>query len=93
MSFLLRLGNSQIATSSSERNEISIWNLNFPYIPVCVLSGHTEPCVDFRWVDTPDPIGILGYTIHFMKRNYYTTNCKSIETNFHSRQQRASDTV
>ena len=47
---------SQIASCSNERNDIYIWNLNFPYIPVCVLSGHTDTCVDFRWVDTPkDP--------------------------------------
>lgn len=44
---------SQIASTSIDRNEVFIWNLNFPHLPVCLVSGHTDSCVDFRFVDTP----------------------------------------
>ena len=44
---------SQIASTSIDRNEVFIWNLNFPHLPVCLVSGHTDACVDFRFVDTP----------------------------------------
>ena len=43
---------SQLATCSADRGEILIWNLNLPHMPVCVLSGHSETCTDFEWVDT-----------------------------------------
>lgn len=44
---------SQLATSSIERNEVFVWNTNFPHLPVCVLQGHADACTDFQWVDTP----------------------------------------
>lgn len=44
---------SQIASTSIDRNEVFIWNLNFPHSPICLVSGHADACVDFRWVDTP----------------------------------------
>ena len=44
---------SQLATSSIERNEVYVWNTNLPHLPVCILQGHSDVCTDFQWVDTP----------------------------------------
>lgn len=44
---------SQLATSSIERNEVYVWNTNLPHLPICTLQGHTDVCTDFQWVDTP----------------------------------------
>jgi len=44
---------SQLATSSIERNEVYVWNTNLPHLPVCVLQGHSDVVTDFQWVDSP----------------------------------------
>lgn len=44
----------QLATSSPDRGEISVWAVNMPNIPVCVLKGHSnEACTGIFWLDTP----------------------------------------
>lgn len=44
----------QLATSSPDRGEVSVWDVNMPNIPVCVLRGHSgENCTGIAWLDTP----------------------------------------
>lgn len=44
----------QLATSSPDRGDISVWAVNMPNIPVCVLKGHSnEACTGIFWLDTP----------------------------------------
>ena len=44
----------QLATSSPDRGEISVWDVNMSNIPVCILKGHSnEACTGISWLDTP----------------------------------------
>ena len=44
----------QLATSSPDRGEISVWDVNMPNIPICILKGHSsEACTGISWIDTP----------------------------------------
>jgi hypothetical protein len=44
----------QLATSSPDRGDISVWDVNMPNIPVCILKGHSnEACTGISWLDTP----------------------------------------
>jgi hypothetical protein len=44
----------QLATSSPDRGEVSVWDVNMPNIPVCILRGHSgETCTGIAWLDTP----------------------------------------
>ena len=44
----------QIATSSPDRGDVSVWAVNMSNIPVCILKGHSnEACTGISWIDTP----------------------------------------
>jgi WD40 repeat protein len=66
----------QLATSSPDRGEVSVWAVNMPNIPVCVLKGHSsEACTGIFWLDTPvsepekaPPIGPEKSKTSFMQR-------------------------
>lgn len=42
---------NHLASSSTERGEISIWNIKNPTVPYCKLQGRSESSIDFEWVD------------------------------------------
>lgn len=44
---------NQIATTSVETGDISIWDIEFPNVPACILRGHKEAVTGFAWLDTP----------------------------------------
>jgi WD40 repeat protein len=42
----------QLAVTSSDKREVSIWNASSPNVPACVLEGHAEGCTGLAWLDT-----------------------------------------
>ena len=42
----------QLAATSIERGDISVWDLHSPHVPACVLRGHTDVCTSLSWLDT-----------------------------------------
>ena len=49
-------GDILATTSCAEHGDILIWNLSEGgslNVPACILRGHSEPCMDFSWLDTP----------------------------------------
>jgi WD40 repeat protein len=44
---------NQIATTSVETGDISIWDIEIPNVPACILRGHKEAVTGFAWLDTP----------------------------------------
>jgi len=43
----------QLATTSSADRDVSLWDLNEPNVPICILRGHEDAVTDFVWLDTP----------------------------------------
>lgn len=46
---------NQLAIASAVDNEVSVWDIRNPYIPACLLRGHTDAVMDIEWLDTPNP--------------------------------------
>ena len=44
---------NQLATTSSADRDVSVWDLNQPNVPICILRGHEDAVTDFVWLDTP----------------------------------------
>ena len=42
----------QLATTSVDRGDISVWDLSSPHLPVSIIQGHTDVCTGFSWLDT-----------------------------------------
>ena len=42
----------QLAATSIDRGDISIWEVGSPHIPACTLKGHTAICTGISWLDT-----------------------------------------
>ena len=42
----------QLATTSVDRGDVSIWDLSSPHLPISILQGHTDVCTGFSWLDT-----------------------------------------
>lgn len=52
---MLAVATSSIkGASAGGAGQVSLWSWSRPFMPVCVLEGHTEGAVpDFDWIDTP----------------------------------------
>ena len=44
---------NQLATTSSADRDVSVWDLDQPNVPICILRGHEDAVTDFVWLDTP----------------------------------------
>lgn len=42
----------QLAATSIDRGDISLWEVGSPHVPACVLKGHTAVCTGIAWLDT-----------------------------------------
>jgi hypothetical protein len=42
----------QLAATSIDRGDISLWEVTSPHVPACVLKGHTAVCSGIAWLDT-----------------------------------------
>lgn len=54
---MLAVATSSIkGASAGGAGQVSLWSWSRPFMPVCILEGHTEGAVpDFEWIDTPTP--------------------------------------
>ena len=87
----------QLATSSPDRGEISVWDVNMPNIPICILKGHSnEACTGISWLDTPLHT-TSSTTSPTSSSNSSASNIKSesveIKSNFLSRKQTPSPPI
>lgn len=57
---MLAVATSSIkGASAGGAGQVSLWSWSRPFMPVCILEGHTEGAVpDFDWIDTPAPESI-----------------------------------
>ena len=90
----------QLATSSPDRGEISVWDVNMPNIPICILKGHSnEACTGISWLDTPlhTTSSTSSSTSTFSSTASSHSNIKSesveIKSNFLSRKQTPSPPI
>ena len=42
----------QIAVTSWDKGDVSIWNVSSSHVPACILDGHAEGCTGVAWLDT-----------------------------------------